>query len=82
MTVSRSSTHSSPANRRASHRRDAFEGYEDDIENHDDDDGDLNDFTAPASGRGRTSASVEVYNTAAEIFSVGENLYEQVCMYV
>ena len=31
MTVSRSSTHSSPANRRASHRRDAFEGYEDDM---------------------------------------------------
>ncbi|TBU65028.1 hypothetical protein BD310DRAFT_297657 [Dichomitus squalens] len=27
MTVSRSSTHSSPANRRASHRRDAFEGW-------------------------------------------------------
>lgn len=29
MTVSRSSTHSSPANRRASHRRDAFEGCKD-----------------------------------------------------
>ncbi|EIW64710.1 uncharacterized protein TRAVEDRAFT_110639 [Trametes versicolor FP-101664 SS1] len=27
MTVSRSSTHSSPASWRASHRRDAFEGY-------------------------------------------------------